>query len=298
MGMPEVAEKQNDPGLPQASVSCDNQDTVDDSPERSPATASLRSTVELKKKILQTEDKQLILRLADHIRFRTSSQQMSTIREYIRRMVNGQQDIYYMVGRSPQQLLQSPFVRRFLNAGLEVIFMTDPILDELVVKKLNKHYDHFRLISVKSEAIEVPLVGDEKLNRRKRHREALDEFLPLCKRLKSVYPHQIQKIVISNTLVESSCAMIPCEEMVDDEKEPFFNVNAEWGRIRLEINPDSDSLRLLCLQARLLEKKQEQFDDLVKFLFGPPTTEDSVVIEQPFSPSSNDSFSELSTFSD
>lgn len=92
--------------------------------------------------------------------------------------------------------------------------------------------------------------------------------------------------------------MIPCEEVVGDEEEPFFDVNAEWGRIRLEINPDSDSLRLLCLQARLLEKKQEQFDELVKFLFGPPTTEDSVVIEQPFSPSSNDSVSELSTFSD
>lgn len=200
MGTPEAAEKQVDPVLPQSSATSDNQDTVDDSPERGPAAASIRSAVELKKKILLTEDKQSTLRLADHIRFRTSSQQMSTIREYIRRMGDGQQDIYYMVGRSPQQLSRSPFVRRFLNAGLEVIFMTDPILDDLVVKKLNRHYDRFRLISVKSEAIEVPLFANEKLNRLKRHREALDEFLPLCKRLKSVYPHQIQKIVISNTV--------------------------------------------------------------------------------------------------
>ncbi len=73
-----------------------------------------------------------------------------------------------------------------------------------------------------------------------------------------------------------------------DESEPCFEVNKEWGRIRLEINPDSDTLRHLCLQARLLEKKQEQFDDLVQFLFGSPTNEDSVVIEQPCSPFSDD----------
>ena len=88
--------------------------------------------------------------------------------------------------------------------------------------------------------------------------------------------------------------MVPSYEVADEEDEPSFTVNAEWGRIRLEINPDSDSLRLLCLQARLLEKRQEQFDELVKFLFGPAVTEDSVIIEQPCSPISDDSSSELS----
>jgi hypothetical protein len=88
--------------------------------------------------------------------------------------------------------------------------------------------------------------------------------------------------------------MVPSHEVADEEDEPSFTVNAEWGRIRLEINPDSDSLRLLCLQARLLEKRQQQFDELVKFLFGPAVTEDSVIIEQPGSPISDDSSSDLS----
>jgi hypothetical protein len=88
--------------------------------------------------------------------------------------------------------------------------------------------------------------------------------------------------------------MVPSHQVLEEEEEPSYTVNAEWGHIRLEINPDSDSLRLLCLQARLLEKRQEQFDDLVKLLFGPPTIENSVIIEQPCSPFSDDSFSELS----
>lgn len=92
-------------------------------------------------------------------------------------------------------------------------------------------------------------------------------------------------------LVQSSCAMVSCENAPIDENEPSFDVNIS-GRIRLEINPESDSLRLLCLQAHILEKRQEQFDELVKFLFGPPTQEDAVVIEEPCSPiDSEESFS-------
>ena len=160
----------------------------------------VRSNVEIKKTIVQTEDEELKRQLADRLKFRTSSQNMSTLGEYVQRMVEEQKYIYYMVGRNPQQLARSPFVRRFINAGLEVIYMTDPILDELIVRKLDKCYDGLGLVSVNSETIELPNVSNQKVDRIKRKREALDEFMPLCKRLKSVYSHDIHKIVISNTV--------------------------------------------------------------------------------------------------
>ena len=160
----------------------------------------VRSNVEIKKTIVQTEDKELKRQLADRLKFRTSSQNMSTLGEYVQRMVEEQKYIYYMVGRNPQQLARSPFVRRFINAGLEVIYMTDPILDELIVRKLDKCYDGLGLVSVNSETIELPNLSNQKVDRIKRKREALDEFMPLCKRLKSVYSHDIHKIVISNTV--------------------------------------------------------------------------------------------------
>jgi hypothetical protein len=56
------------------------------------------------------------------------------------------------------------------------------------------------LVSVNSEAIELPELSNQKSDRIKRKREALDEFMPLCKRLKSVYSHDFHKIVISNTV--------------------------------------------------------------------------------------------------
>ena len=85
-------------------------------------------------------------------------------------------------------------------------------------------------------------------------------------------------------LVENSCAMVPCDDQFDDADadEPSFDINLESGRIRFEINPDNDYLRLLCIQARVLERKQQELDDLVKLIFGPPSSEDSISLEELF----------------
>lgn len=203
--MPEVLDQGITPGLPQGTDGQQLEAPKDnlDNKNKSITAASVRSTVDIKKEIVYTEDEELRKRLAELVRFRTSSQNMSSLREYAGRMKPGQSEIYYMVGRSPQQLARSPFVRRFLEAGLEVIYMTDPILDDQVVKKLGKRFDRFRLVSVHSEQLKLPELNNQ-MDRKKRHREALDEFLPLCKRLKSVYPYQIEKIVISNTVIETA----------------------------------------------------------------------------------------------
>lgn len=194
MVLPEEVEKPVVPELPKESA-----DEKGDAPKVE-STEPVLSNVEIKKRIVQAEDEELRSRLAQRLRFRTSSLNTSTLGEYVQRMVDEQNDIYYMVGRSPQQLARSPFVRRFVKAGFEVIYMTDPILDELTVKKMGRRYGKFRLVSVNSEAIELPELSNQKSDRIKRKREALDEFMPLCKRLKSVYSHEIHKIVISNTV--------------------------------------------------------------------------------------------------
>ena len=206
MGMPDVLDEGTTPGLPkEADQQLEVPKNKNDNRNTTADPGSVRSVVDIKKEIINTDDETLKQRLFQNVRFRTSSKNMSSLREYVDRMVEGQFDIYYMVGRNLQQLNRSPFVRRFVEAGLEVIYMTDPTLDDQVVKKLGKRFDGFRLVSVHSELLELPQLRNQ-TDRKKRSREALDEFLPLCKRLKSVYPHQIERIVISNTV--QSCLFL------------------------------------------------------------------------------------------
>lgn len=203
MGMPDFSDKENNPNLPRGSALNHQLEANKNrnNENRLGSASAVRSVVEIKKEILQSTDMDVRRQLIELVRFRTSCQQMSSLRDYVHRMIEGQEEIYYMVGRSFQQLSRSPFVRRVVEAGFEVILMIDPILDEQVVKKLERHYDCFRLVSVNSEQLELPGGHNRLLERNKRQRESLEEFLPLCKRLKTVYPDQIQKIVISNTVI-------------------------------------------------------------------------------------------------
>ena len=190
--MPDSSDKENIPNFPQGS---DNNRNA-----AQPLNGSLRNQLQIKSEIMNSLHMDEKQRLAQLLEFRTSSHLRSTLGEYVRRMVAGQTDIYFMIGRNVNYLIHSPFVRRIVNAGLEVVYMIDPIVDGQVVRKLGKCYNHHRLVSVHTENLELPRLAGNVQQRKKRQREALDEFLPLCKRLKSVYPQQIKKIVISNTV--------------------------------------------------------------------------------------------------
>lgn len=200
MGMPDLSDKENVPNMPQGTVNNQNLEAPNNRTNDNVSNASIRSNLDLKKDIIRCRNMETKQRLVGHVRFRTSTTQLSTLGEYVERMLVGQNDIYYMIGRNVNHLSHSPYVRRFVTAGLEVLFLIDPILDEQVVKKLDFHFGRYRLVSIKTERLEVPQLANSQ-DRKKRQREALDEFLPLCKRLKSVYSEQIEKIVISTTVI-------------------------------------------------------------------------------------------------
>jgi molecular chaperone HtpG len=61
-----------------------------------------------------------------------SEQQLTTLAEYLERMPEDQDKIYYMTGESRQQIENSPHMEAFRAKGLEVLVLTDPV-DEMWV---------------------------------------------------------------------------------------------------------------------------------------------------------------------
>lgn len=160
------------------------------------------SLVKLKKAILLTKDARELRRLIRRLRYQTTKKLSSSFEDYVRGMKPGQNVIYYMIGRSARQLTTSPFLRRVVEAGFEVILMIEPILDDRVVRRLCKRYEHYQLVAVDSENLELPFLDQETAQKkRKRHSDALKEFIPLCKRFKIIFPNEIQKVVISDKVI-------------------------------------------------------------------------------------------------
>ena len=59
-------------------------------------------------------------------------------KEYISRMKDDQNDIYYISGESIEQVIKSPQIEGFNSRGLEVLFMVDPV-DEFWLPSFNEY---------------------------------------------------------------------------------------------------------------------------------------------------------------
>ena len=76
---------------------------------------------------------------AELLRFSTSKSgdEQISLKEYIDRMKEGQNDIYYITGESIAVVSSSLFLEILRMKGLEVHYMVDPV-DEYIVHQLKK----------------------------------------------------------------------------------------------------------------------------------------------------------------
>ena len=63
------------------------------------------------------------------------SKKLTTLKDYVARMKEGQQDIYYITGESRSIVANSPLIEGFIKKDYEVLFLTDPV-DEFLVTRL------------------------------------------------------------------------------------------------------------------------------------------------------------------
>merc|ERR1712146_597811 len=119
-------------------------------------------------------------KIAELLRFHTSKSgdEQISLKEYVDRMKEGQNDIYYITGESIAAVSSSPFLESLRKKGLEVLYMVDPI-DEYGVQL--KECDGKKLKSVAKEGLDLD-TEDEK----KKTEELKAEYEPLCKLIKEV----------------------------------------------------------------------------------------------------------------
>merc|ERR1719171_2549682 len=104
------------------------------------------------------EDSTNRTKIAELLRFQTtkSGDETISLKEYVDRMKEGQNDIYYITGESIAAVSASPFLENLKKKGYEVLYMVDPI-DEYCVQQL-KEFEGKKLKSTTKEGLELLLL--------------------------------------------------------------------------------------------------------------------------------------------
>merc|ERR1712037_1028700 len=88
---------------------------------------------------------------------------------------------------------------------LEVLYLVDPI-DEYAVQQL-REYDGKKLMCVTKEGLDIGLTEDEK----KAQEEEKAAFEGLCKKMKEILGDKVEKVIVSDRMVESPCSLVTGE---------------------------------------------------------------------------------------
>ena len=101
------------------------------------------------------EDSTNRAKVAELMRYNTSKSgdEQISLKEYVDRMKEGQNDIYYITGESIAAVSSSPFLETLRKKGLEVLYMVDPV-DEYAVQQL-KEFDGKKLKSTTKEGLDI-----------------------------------------------------------------------------------------------------------------------------------------------
>ncbi|CAK1546738.1 unnamed protein product [Leptosia nina] len=217
------------------------------------------------------EDSQNRNKLADLLRYHTSASgdDACSLKEYVSRMKENQKHIYYITGENRDQVANSSFVERVKKRGYEVVYMTEPI-DEYVVQQM-REYDGKSLVSVTKEGLELPEDEEEK----KKREEDKVRFEGLCKVMKNILDNKVEKVVVSNRLVESPCCIVTAQYGWSANMERIMKAQAlrdtstmgyMAAKKHLEINPDHSIVETLRQKAEA-DKNDKAVKDLVILLY-------------------------------
>lgn len=181
------------------------------------------------------------------------AKQTLSLDQYIERMPEGQDKIYYVIADSYQSAKNSPHLELFENKGVEVLLLSDRV-DEWLVSRLTEYQDK-KLVSVARGELE-----DEGLKLNEQEEEALkkteEDYGDILTRVQDVLKERVKDVRFSKRLTNSASCIVADE---DEMSANLRRMLIESGQSVPDVKP---ILELNVKHALLLRLKDETQDVL------------------------------------
>jgi molecular chaperone HtpG len=179
-------------------------------------------------------------RIAKLLRFASThndgEEQTVSLDDYIGRMKEGQEKIYYLTADSPAAARNSPHLQIFRRKGIEVLLLSDRV-DEWLVSHLNE-FDGKPLASVARGELDLDKLADEQ--EKEAAKKTGDEYADVVKRMQESLGERVKEVRVSQRLTDSpSCVVVDEHDMAVHLQRMLKQAGHEVPASKpiLEINP-------------------------------------------------------------
>ena len=188
-----------------------------------------------------------------------SADQTVSLAEYISRMKEGQDKIYYVTGDTFNAAKNSPHLEIFRKKGVEVLLLSDRV-DEWMLSFFTE-FDGKQMTSVAKGGLDLGNLSDEK--EKKEHEETEKNFKDLLDRMKAALEDKVKEVRVTFRLTDSPACLVSDENELSGNLLRMLKAAGQQApdtKPILEINPEHPLLQKL-------KSDDQHFDEWAQVLF-------------------------------
>jgi len=208
------------------------------------------------------ENKDAILKL---LRFASTNNDSAetnvSFEDYISRMKEGQDKIYYITAESYEAANNSPYLEQLKTKGIEVLLMWERV-DEWLMGNISE-FNGKEFVSANSQDLKLGNLADEE--EKKKQETAATENKDLIERFKKALGDKVKDVVVSTRLIDSpSCVISDTNRMMTMQMRRLLEASGQTfpdEKYTLELNPKHKLVQKA--YAEMEENRFNQWADLI-----------------------------------
>ncbi|CAM5333089.1 molecular chaperone HtpG [Streptomyces fumanus] len=215
--------------------------------------------------VTDPENRDAILAVASFASTRHESE-LTTLKDYVARMKEGQEDIYYLAGESRQAIENSPHMEAFRDRGIEVLLLTDAV-DEVWADAVGE-FEGKKLRSVAKGQIDLGAKDEDGTEEDREKRT--EEYSGLLDWMKEKLAEDVKEVRLSSRLtVSPACVVSDTGDLTPALENMYRAMGQEVPAFKriLELNPDHQLVKGLN-QAYKEREDRDALADTAELLYG------------------------------
>jgi len=213
------------------------------------------------------------------LRFATteSDEQSVSLADYVSRMQEGQDTIYFITAESLAAAKHSPHLEVFRKKGIEVVLLHDRI-DEWLTSHLTE-FDGKKLQSIAKGELDLSNIGENADEEKKEQEEKAKATEPAVEKIKDALADKVKDVRVTDRLTESPACLVSDQFDMSSNMERILKQAGQdlpSTKPILEINPDHELVKRLVKM-----RSKEKINDFSSILFDQAVLAEGALPEDP-----------------